>query len=287
MADFFKKVDEDATVEQHAKQVQTIQKDQAADMVDVYREAKRDLIDRLSRARYDSFTAQSLRGVLAQVDAALRVMHEKLKDGMQRGSNESATEGAKHLLTEIRKFAHKFTGAVQPINLDVVKVGLDTSNLLINQYDVSIKRYDADVRAKIGRGLTQAAVQELPYTQVIGKLSQFFTGQEWELHRIVRTELHHTYSLAKFQGMKTLKKDTLPDLKKALYHPMDSRTGQDSIELAEMNPILPLEQAFKQTYTPIRKDGSRGKPQHYVFMVPPDRPNDRAILIPYRDAWDE
>jgi hypothetical protein len=283
---FFSSVDEDQTVERHAREIGKLQNQQAADMLSFYVDARRELQDRLAHARYESFTAQQLRGVLAQVSAAITVINDKLKGQMSEGTYASAFKGVQHLVAEIHKFSHKFTGAVTPIHVNAVNVAIDTKNFLINQYEASMARYDADMRARIGRGLVQAAIQEQPYDQVVGSIGRFFQGQEWEVRRVVRTELHHVYGMGKLTSMRAVQANYLPDLKKALYHPMDARTGQDSIELAEMNPIVPMDQPFKQTYTPIYKSGKRGKPQHYVFMSPPDRPNDRAILIPYRDAWD-
>jgi len=278
---FFQRVDEDATVEGHAHAVKRLQLEQTKKLIQDYKDARLELMDRLSRAPYTSFTAQQIRGVLAQVNVAITVMNGKIANNMRESSVEASLAGVQHQLAEIRKFSEKFEGAVVPINLDVVQVSSDTSNLLINNYEASMNRYDADVRARITRGLTQAAIQEIPYEQAVAKIGKFFQGTEWELQRVVRTELQHTYSVAKLNGLRKLAKDTLPDLKKALYHPMDSRTGQDSIELAEKNPILPLDQPFVQKY----RASPKSKLQSYVFMTPPNRPNDRAILIPYRDAW--
>lgn len=57
---------------------------------------------------------------------------------------------------------------------------------------------------------------------------------------------------------------------------MDARTGQDSVALAKRNPIIDIDKPFVQKF---------GK-QEYVFMYPPNRPNDRAILVPYRASYD-
>lgn len=67
----------------------------------------------------------------------------------------------------------------------------------------------------------------------------------------------------------------IPDLKKTLFHPMDNRTGKDSKRLSQNNPIVPINEPFIEYST--------GKKLEY--MAPPNRPNDRAILIPYRDEW--
>ena len=68
---------------------------------------------------------------------------------------------------------------------------------------------------------------------------------------------------------------TIPDLKKTLYHPMDKRTGEDSKWLNKNNLIIPVDEPFKYTWN--------GQVREY--MAPPDRPNDRSILIPYRESW--
>jgi hypothetical protein len=58
---------------------------------------------------------------------------------------------------------------------------------------------------------------------------------------------------------------------------MDERTAQDSIELAQKNPIIDIDKPFVQNYN--------GK--ELVFMTPPNRPNDRAILVPVRASYDK
>jgi hypothetical protein len=112
---------------------------------------------------------------------------------------------------------------------------------------------------------------------MVAGIGRFFAGEEWKLFRIARTELHGVYNLGKMNGMKETRTAYLPDLMKALIHPMDSRTGADSKYLAEIDPIVPIDQPFRY----------RWQGQVRVFMAPPDRPNDRAILVPYRQAWEE
>jgi hypothetical protein len=76
-------------------------------------------------------------------------------------------------------------------------------------------------------------------------------------------------------GMGIVKDKYIPGLKKALIHPMDARTADDSKMLSKINPIVDINEPFRYTY---------GKHER-VFMYPPDRPNDRAILVPYKKEW--
>lgn len=282
---FYEQVDIEGIVEDHAKEVVGLQESQARQIAKAYGEIRRELQDRLAHAKFDSFTAQRLRSVLVQVDAAIDATNRSLHSKIEVGADHATRMGIDQLIKEIHRFDRKFAGAVRPINLNITKAAVDTKDFLMNQYKNSLSQYAAQTKTQVARALSQAVLQELPYSEVVQKVGQFFEGQEWEIHRIARTELHHIYSVGKLQGMKELKKEAVPDMKKGLFHPMDTRTGEDSIELSELNPILPLNEPFIQTYTPRLKNGKRGKTQHYEFMVPPNRPNDRAILIPVRESW--
>ena len=67
----------------------------------------------------------------------------------------------------------------------------------------------------------------------------------------------------------------MPNLKKALIHPQDHRTADDSLKLAKINPVINLNESFKYKW--------EGKVRE--FFAPPDRPNDRAVLVPVRLSW--
>lgn len=274
--DFFDTVDDMGIVENHIQAVQKLEESQARVLLARYKEVRQELRDRLDRVRGETFTAQQMRGVLAQVDGAISAMNSGLKGDMSEAAQVAALRGVENLTTEIQKFSQKFEGAVVPINLNAQLIASDTRNFLINNYESSLDAYSEDLRSQLTSNLTVAALQEMPYSDVVQRLGQFFQGEEWKLERIARTELHHVYNLGKMTGMtETRDQGYIPDLKKALFHPMDSRTGSDSKYASKLNLVVPIEEPFRYKW----------KGQWREFMVPPDRPNDRAILVPYRDAW--
>jgi hypothetical protein len=282
MKEFFRGVDTTGIVEGHAKTVVDLQDSEARRIIRAYGEVRRDLIERLSHARFNSFTAHRLRSVLAQVNAAIDALNQKLKHHLDASAQKASVMSVEQLVKEIKRFDSHFKGATRPINLNIVKSAMDTKEFLINHYQNSLSHYGDSLKQDISNSLKQAVIAEIPYSEVVQKLSQEFQAQEWEVHRLARTELHHIYSVAKLNGMKDLKKEKImPSIKKALYHPMDSRTAEDSKEMAEKNPIVELNDYFTQDYRPTPKS----KVQHRRYLVPPDRPNDRAILIPYDPSW--
>lgn len=274
-AGFFEEVDSTGIVETHIQQVLRLEKDQSQTILEGYSEIRKDLIDRLSRAPVGSFTQQHLRGVLAQVQGAITAINGHLAGDMVEGAFEAAKSGIKDLLSELFKFDKKFTGAVTPIDLNAALLARDTANFLVTKYQTNLDAYGTGLYQQISNGLFAATVGEISYDQVVGRVSRFFTAEEWKLHRIVRTELHNIYNMGKLRGMSELVDEDIPDLMKTLMHPMDQRTGADSKYAASLALAVPINEPFSYVW--------RG--QLREFMAPPDRPNDRAILVPYRKEW--
>ena len=277
---FFEEADSIGIVEDHIKGVLSLEDEQAASIMSSYQEARRDLVDRLSKLPPGSFTAQHLRGVLAQVNGAIAGINRKLSGDMFDGSFEAAKAGVGDLFSELSTFDQEFTGAVTPINLNSALIAQDTANHLTTKYQTNLEAYGNDLSTQIANGLFAASIGETNYSEVVGRISQFFTAEEWKLHRIVRTELHNIYNIGKLNGMRELigeeeNPGLIPDLLKTLMHPMDQRTGDDSKELAREHPAIPVDEEFVFIW----------KGRERRFLNPPDRPNDRAVMVPYREEW--
>ncbi len=277
---FFDEADSIGIVEDHIKKVLRLEDEQANSIMSSYQDARRELVDRLSRLPPGSFTAQHLRGVLAQVNGAIAGINKKLQGDMYDGSFEAAKAGVGDLFSEINTFDDAFTGAVTPINLNAALIAQDTANYLTTKYQTNLEAYGNDLQTQISNGLFTASIGETSYSEVVGRISQFFNAEEWKLHRIVRTELHNIYNIGKLNGMRELigtddEPGDIPDLMKTLMHPMDQRTGEDSKALAREHPAIPVDEEFVQVW---------GK-YTFRFMNPPNRPNDRAIMVPYREEW--
>jgi hypothetical protein len=283
---FFGDIDDLKVVERHIQDVQKLEEKSADKLIATYKRIRNELRDRLDRLPEGTFTAQQIRGVLIQIEAALLAMEENLRKDMAVQAMLMAEKGIKDLAQEISVFSKKFEGAVIPINIDAVSIALDTRNFLINKYEVSLAAYREEVRQRLTTGLLEKVIAETPTGVIIQKLSKFFTAEEWRLRRIVRTELHHVYNLGKINGMKDVKEMYIPNLKKTLVHPMDSRTANDSKQAALQDLVVEIDKPFRYTYTRRLKDGTIKK-ELREFMSPPDRPNDRSILVPYRGQWDK
>jgi hypothetical protein len=278
MADFFEDGEVEEVAISHIEAIRSLEDREAQKILKAYRRVRQDLRDRLDILDSDSFSAQRLRSTLLQVELAIKEMTEGLKRDFGGSADLAAVAGVEDLVTEIRRWDKAFTGEAVAINLDAVAIASNTRNFLFNRYEVSMQAYSETLRARIAQGLTDAVVAQDSFSEAVARIGKTFLSEEWKLQQIVRTELHNVYNLGKINGMTELwgeGEGPIGDLKKTLFHPMDHRTGEDSKRLAQKNPIVPIDEPFVEYSTGKRLE----------YMAPPNRPNDRAILIPYRDAW--
>lgn len=274
---FFGKSFVEELAEQHSEQFNKMSEEEVKRIIEVYKRVRVELRDRLDMLPAGTFTTQRVSAALAQVELALQRLNDELRNEMGLTGETASSLGLDHLIEEIERWDKEFIGATVPININAVKAASDAKNFLFNKHEISINAYSSSVRSIFANGISQAAIEEVSMGEVVSRISKTFLGQEWQLHRLVRTEVMGIYSLGKLYGMKDLAEDQVPDLMKTLWHPMDSRTGKDSKILAQDNPIVPVDEPFVEDST--------GRELRY--MMPPNRPNDRSILIPYRKAWAE
>ena len=272
---FFAEVDSLGIVENHIQEVLKLQHDDSLTILSSYSDARNRLVARLSTMPSGTFTAQHLRGVLAQVEAAITEINKSLNIEMLAGAQDASSMGVDHLINEMQTFDEKFTGAVTPINLNAALLANDTANFLVTKYQTNLDAYGNDLMTQITNGLFSATIGEVNSEEVVGRISKFFSAEEWKLRRIVRTELHNIYNMGKIRGMDEMSQDLIPDLMKTLMHPMDGRTGKDSIYAATLGLVANINEPFEYYW-----NGELSS-----FMSPPDRPNDRSVLVPYLPEW--
>lgn len=95
-------------------------------------------------------------------------------------------------------------------------------------------------------------------------------SRAYELRRIAETETSAAYNAATMQVL--LAQDVPEDrMLKRLVASFDSRTGRDSVMLH--GQVRPVREPFF--------DGVNG----HFFMAPPNRPNDRELMVGQRSSW--
>jgi hypothetical protein len=278
--DFFEDPDIIDLAEEHAREVLDLSDSESTRILKAYKRVRQDLRDRLDALPSGTFTAQRMRSTLVQIDAALKAMGADMMDGMSSAGQSAAELGVGHLIDEIAKWDEHFLGAVTPLDIDIVKSATDTNKLLVNNYQSSMSSYSSSIRGKLAQGISDGVIAQRSTGEILQDIGKTMLGEQWRLERIVRTEVMGIYSRGKLNAMSDAQ-DDVPGLMKTLYNPMDNRTAADSkyvereVEAGDTNLIVPVDEYFKYKWKGAWRE----------YMAPPDRPNDRSILIPYRKAW--
>lgn len=273
---FFADIDTMDIFENHTSKLEGLEMSQARKILKQYKMAREKLKAQLLMAPDNSFTEAKLKNALFQIEAGIKELQWQVNPTFQTGWEYLTNQGAEDSAKEINAMEKKFNGVKSLLPVDEIIESVDPDNLLFNNFQSSMESYSASLRNKFQQSLTQALLQNQTWSQAVFGMEQVFAQEEWVLARIVRTELHNIYNISKSNGFLQIRQDYLPDLQKTLYHPMDSRTGGDSMEAAAQKLIVNVDEPFEYTY--------KGKLRR--FMAPPDRPNDRAILIPYRPSYE-
>jgi hypothetical protein len=278
---FFEEIDGLSILERNSARLEGLELSQVRKLIKLYKEAKIALREQLLFSTSNTFTEAKLSVALEQITAGLKVLERRLNQELRFGFETLSEQGIEDSAKEINAFEKNFNGVANIVPINAILESTEPENFLFNQYQTSIDTYNQQLRGEFQRVLGQSLLQNKTWSQAVFDMEQVFDAQEWVLARIVRTELHQIYNAGKMRGFSTIQDDYFPDLKKTLYHPMDSRTGGDSMTAAAKNLIVDLDKPFVYTFIQGKKTITR------TFQFPPDRPNDRAILIPYRESYDK
>ena len=106
--------------------------------------------------------------------------------------------------------------------------------------------------------------------EVAGRLRVEANLREWEIRRLVQTEVSAAYNTVQLDAL--LEEDTpASPMLKRLVATFDRKTGRDSVMLH--GQVRPAREPFY--------DASRGR----SYMAPPNRPHDREIVVGWRKGY--
>ncbi len=129
--------------------------------------------------------------------------------------------------------------------------------------------------------LQRATVEGMTRTETVGLLEDAADRQSWRVERLMRTRAATAYNAAQLDGIDALVEE-FPDVygrwvehvDDSTWQPTDDRVAPDSLALH--GQVQPPGELFVMP---------AGGPGEGSWFHPPNRPNDRAIVMPWRKAW--
>lgn len=233
-----------------------------------------------------SFTAAQLRATLAQVRDVLRATAlPGMRDDIVDVGKMAAEQAAQSTIEYVRAADQAFMGLARPLAIDhaalfdravagteasvLRRIGSDPANP--KQVGV-LQRYGLNTVGAFEEVLQQRLISGAPWSDVRNELiaeSPFLQGKPlYWAERIARTEVMGAHNRAGVESIAAVD-ESLGDMVKINSATFDSRTSADSY--AVHGQIRLTSEAFDSWYG--------------AFQHPPDRPNDRSVVVPHRIAW--
>lgn len=241
-------------------------------------DAENDLVRRIAAMpRSDSWSRDDAIAMLAQVRDTLGHMSPRFADLLAQNDAMARALGAKDTLDLLVQFEGKRPYLTRPLSLSQVESA--ANELTMIRYQSTVQRYGAIMIDSIQRELLAKAVTGATFYEItegirrnVGGPDGLFLSRRYFAERIVRTECMASYNDGHMQEIHLQRSKHFPDLKKKLIETFDARTAKDSYfahgQVRELNDVF--------------TDGAGRR-----YQRPPGRPNDRAVVISWRDAWTE
>lgn len=253
-----------------------------------------DLTKTLGKTAKGTFTHQQLQGMMGQVRLSLARLQRGVAGTMDEASAEVGVHAARTILENTAKLEHKFTGAVVPLpTLEIGRLkGLvagQTSSLL-RVHDTSMATFGKKLTGRIEAELASSLSQAEDQTKAIERVAQVGDLEWWRAERIVRTELSYSANASARAAVEEQAEELDGDMwMRWSEHvsddgmPLDDRVGVDSE--AMHGQVAPPGGMFTQP--PRNREGEEVSDSlvGQQWACPPNRPHDRAVLVPWRFHW--
>jgi hypothetical protein len=232
----------------------------------------------LKKARRGSWSSAMAAATLAQLGEATRGLSESQLRLLSRALPGIAGIAKDDLADYLGKLDEHYLGVARPLRWDALEWLEGYSRPLLRSrlriYEKSYARYGAEAVAGIENAMAKSVLLGTPWTEaresVMGLVREQVGGRQWMVDRIIRNEVATIYSSTTMAALLEEDEPDDPMLKK-LVALWDKVTGLDSKLLHGQT------RRVQDLFT----DAVHGK----EFDAPPNRPNDREIVIGWRASW--
>lgn len=253
-----------------------------------------DVTRRIDATPAATFGHQQLTGLLAQIKLGLARVQGAMGAAVEDSATQVGVHAARTLLTDAAKLEKHFTGAV--ISLPLLEIGrlnglvADQIPSLMRAHNVSMARFGTQLVGRFEGEIGAAmALGESP-GKMIDRLQTVGEMEWWRAERVVRTELN----FAAGRSARAAADEQAEELDGDMWSrwtehvtdqgtPLDDRVGVDSE--AMHGQVAPPGEAFTQPPANRQGDLVSDSLVGRTWTCPPNRPNDRAVLVPWRAHW--
>lgn len=262
----------------------------AGRLKDIYDRAQAELVRKVSRLGGGTpFTAHTLNLMMAQVKAGQIRLAAQMAGELGDVSKDAQVEALGGVITDIKRMERKFAGTTPVLRIEEASrfAGVidQRRTSLLKMHKTSMARYGSLLVGQMEDQLSLGLASGDSTDEAIGRIQKTAGNEWWQAERIVRTETAWAYNATNADGVKAVRKD-VPDIwQRWTEHvsddgtPLDDRVGEDSIVMH--GQVAEPGGRFTMPVDPKVHASLWNK----SWLHPPNRPNDRAVLVPWSPRW--
>ncbi len=259
----------------------------------LYDQAQAEFTTKLSRSmgrNTNTFSETQMRMFQAQVRQGQMDIAKRMGEVLAAATEETKADALRGAIRNFKQLEKKFTGVATSLPVEEAArfAGVMGKNTSL------IRRHSMKLMGKAGAAVVGKLEQELALSLITGETVgdaidrvQSVTGKSWyQSERIVRTEQAWAFNATHAEAIADSLED-MPDIMMrwtelvddSTGRPLDDRVGEDSIamhgQLATPGGKFTMP---SKAIVPVKMWGMS-------WSHPPNRPNDRATLQPWRPHW--
>lgn len=271
----------------HAKQLERqIENEGVRGLGSLYKDARAELISRLSKVGAKAKPSQlELQAMISQADAVMRTLGERQGKHLKDISSRVVELGVEQASEEYSQLAKRITGTTPVLDLargaQLRGLVADVDSSLLRRHSLQIGTWTNGAVLGMEQQMSTGFMSGKPVYSMINELMEkqgLLEHERYKAERIIRTEGMFSHGAARYSAIREAR-DELGDARmmKRLVETFDDRTGDDSFVLH--GQTVKVDQPFTYKF----KRGGSWMVKEYQH--PPNRPNDRAVVIMWDPEW--
>ena len=264
-----------------------------------YNKATQDVVSKLhkihralkgTRPESRPLSGYEAQAAVAQVRALLPQMSLTVYNAILAGARDAQTAGLRTIIDSVEKLERDLTKKTVALPL---KQAARFNNVLEQRVSTiersteeAVQAYTRQTAEDVERQLSLAVALEDTFEEAMQRVEDTLLGARWKTERIARTEAAYGFNASLYDGVSDSSRE-LPDIgmrwTELVYdtsgEPMDARVATDSLALH--GQICDANGIFTMPEDPRVRPAMWGE----TYRFPPNRPNDRAVLVPWRPTW--
>lgn len=244
----------------------------------------------IKSGRTDTMTTYQMTMLRAQIQEGQKRIAELMANGMGPITKDTQKDAIRQATGTITRLEKQFTGADISLPLEEAAtfeglIGGRTASL-VRMHKQSFARYGGAITTKMEQELATSLMTGETPIQAIDRVMQVAGNQWWQAERIVRTETAYAFNASHSDAIVAAQQD-LPDLYERWTEYVDDTTGKPLDNRVANDSLVLHGQVVKAGGQFIMPPDPRvsAKVWNKRFDHPPNRPNDRAVLLPWRPGW--